>query len=159
MKSSRDAKYESILAEFKNILKENRLKYTGQRELILRVLYDSKYHLTPEDLFSLVKEKFPDSNIGIATIYRTLNLLEENSVVNSITFGKFGKKYELDNKPHHDHIICDICGKIIEFEDEQIEKRQIEIANEHNFKITSHIMQLHGICEECQKKSKEEEKN
>jgi len=144
-------RYDELLVEFKKILKENRLKYTIQREVILKVLFDSKKHTTPEEIYDLVKVRFPKLKTGIATVYRTLNLLEANNVINSITFGAMGKKYELDNKPHHDHLICDECGKIIEFEDEEIEIRQCEIAKKYNFKIKSHIMQLHGICEECEK--------
>jgi len=105
----------------------------------------------------MVKNYSPKLKTGIATIYRTLNLLEENDIVNSLTFGKLGKKYELGNKPHHDHLICDVCLKIMEFEDEEIEKRQIKIAKKYGFEIKSHIMQLHGICNQCRNKEQGEE--
>lgn len=94
----------------------------------------------------------PNQNIGIATIYRTLNLLEESGMVTSISFGSAGKKFELANKPHHDHMICKTCGKIIEFQDDTIEQRQLKIAKEHGFKLSSHLMQLYGTCKDCQKK-------
>lgn len=67
----------------------------------------------------------------------------------SISFGIQGKKFELANKPHHDHIICKHCGKIVEFEDLTIEKKQIDICKKYKFKMTGHLMQLYGICEEC----------
>ena len=84
-------------------------------------------------------------------MYRTLNLLEESALATSISFGVAGKKFELPNKPHHDHIICKICGLIIEFQNEKIEQLQLEIAKKSHFKITSHLMQLRGLCQECAK--------
>ncbi len=63
-----------------------------------------------------------------------------------------GKKFEIANKPHHDHLICESCGKIVEFENEEIEKLQHKIAEESGFKLTDHLMQLYGICRECQNK-------
>jgi Fur family transcriptional regulator, ferric uptake regulator len=144
--------YSELLKNFKVLLKENGLKFTSQREDILRALYDAREHLSPEALHTVISKTVPDSNIGIATIYRTLVLLEDSNFITSIPFGQQGKKYELANKEHHDHMICTECGKIIEFIDEQIEQRQQAIAKKHNFKMTYHSMQIYGICEECQKK-------
>ena len=101
-----------------------------------------------------IKRNEPDLNVGIATVYRTLNLLEEAEMVTSISFGSAGKKYELANKPHHDHMICQNCGKIIEFENQTIERQQSLIAKEHGFKLTGHLMQLYGICSDCNHKAK-----
>ena len=145
-------KYDDLLVEFKKVLKQNRLKYTIQRGVILKVLFDTDKHITPEELYDLVKLESPNLKTGIATVYRTLTLLEDNRIVNSITFGAMGKKYELSDKPHHDHLICDNCGLIIEFEDNEIEKKQCAIAENYDFEIKSHIMQLHGICKECRRK-------
>lgn len=138
-----------LLDRFKRILRENGLKYTKQREVLLEILYNSQEHFTPDDLYFKVKTKYPELNVGIATVYRTLNLLEDSGMATSISFGIQGKKFELANKPHHDHIICKNCGKIVEFEDLTIEKKQIEICKKHKFKMTSHIMQLYGVCDEC----------
>lgn len=142
--------YEELLEKFKALLKTNGLKYTAQREAILKTLFDNPDHFTPENLYLLVKESYPELNTGITTVYRTLNLLEENNIATSISFGSAGKKFELGNKPHHDHLICEKCGDIIEFEDPQIEKLQDKIAKMHNFKLTDHLMQLYGICKKCQ---------
>lgn len=141
--------YDVLLEKFKKILKESGLKYTRQREVVLKILYHSDMHYTPEALYMEVKAKEPDLNIGIATVYRTLNLLEESEMVTSISFGTAGKKFELANKPHHDHIICKNCGKIVEFENPTIERQQALIAKEHKFKLTGHLMQLYGLCDEC----------
>lgn len=145
--------YDKLLEKFKVLLKNNALKYTKQREVILQILYNNDEHLTPEELHQEVKTAFPDLNIGIATVYRTLNLLEESEMVTSISFGAQGKKYEIATKPHHDHMICRHCNKIIEFEDETIEKRQRTIAKKYNFKLTGHLVQLYGVCSDCRQKS------
>ncbi len=150
IKSIENLSYEELLEKFKVLLKANNLKYTTQREAILKTLYDHPDHFTPENLYMLVKENYPDLNTGITTVYRTLNLLEENNIATSISFGSAGKKFELGNKPHHDHLICEECGDIVEFENDEIEKLQDKIAKMHDFKLTNHLMQLYGICKKCQ---------
>lgn len=148
MKFSRDI--EELKGELKKIVKQKGLKYTEQREIILQVLLNAPGHLSAEDVYNEVKANFPDSNIGIATVYRALSFLEDVHLVTSISFGTDGKKYETNTKSHHDHLICISCGKIIEFVDEDIEKRQDKIAKENGFKITNHVMQLFGNCSSCQ---------
>ncbi|WP_236860800.1 Fur family transcriptional regulator [Campylobacter porcelli] len=143
--------YDALLERFKRVLRDNGLKYTKQREVLLQTLYNNSEHFTPEQLYLHIKERYPDLNVGIATVYRSLNLLEESGMVTSISFGAQGKKFELANKPHHDHMICRQCGVIVEFEDQVIEKRQLAIAKDNGFKLTGHIMQLYGVCSECSK--------
>jgi len=150
---SKTVEYEQLLADFKQLLKKNGLKFTIQREVILETLYNSEEHLTPEALHKKIQEQYPDLKTGIATIYRTLGLLENEEIVTSLSFGAQGKKYELSAKEHHDHMICTECGSITEFVDEEIEKRQHLIAKQHGFLMKDHSMQLYGICAECQKKS------
>lgn len=148
--NDRTVKYEQLLNNFKSLLKKNSLKFTIQREVVLETLYNSDEHLTPESLHHLIQEKYPDLKTGIATIYRTLSLLEESDIVTSLSFGTQGKKYELGAKEHHDHMICTECGEITEFVDEQIELRQHDIAKELGFKMSDHSMQIYGICSNCQ---------
>ncbi len=144
--------YDNVLENFKKLLKQNNLKYTTQRELILKIIYDNSGHFTPEDIYNLIKENYPDIKLGIATIYRTLTLLEDANIVSSISFGTQGKKYEFGLKEHHDHLVCIECGKIEEFFDNTIEKQQEAIAKKFNFKMTNHVMKIIGICKDCQKK-------
>jgi len=143
--------YPLLLDKFKSLLKDNALKFTKQRELILKFLYENEGHFTPEDIYILIKKEYPDVNIGIATVYRTLTLLENEGIASSISFGAQGKKYELGLKNHHDHLICTSCGKIIEFFDETMEAQQEKIASKFNFKMTDHTMKIIGLCENCQK--------
>jgi len=144
--------YPLLLEKFKTLLKENSLKFTKQRELLLKFLYENKGHFTPEDMYMLLKKQNPDINIGIATIYRTLSLLEESGIASSISFGAQGKKYELGLKQHHDHLICTVCGEITEFFDETIEEQQEMIAKKFNFTMTDHTMKIIGLCENCKRK-------
>lgn len=145
-------KNDEVIDELRKIVKQKGLKYTEQREVVLNILIRAEGHLTAEEVYNLIKTKKPDSNIGIATVYRALGFLEEINLITSITFGTDGKKYESNTKEHHDHLICTSCGKIVEFMDEEIEKRQDRIAKKNKFKITSHSMQIYGICELCQEK-------
>jgi Fur family ferric uptake transcriptional regulator len=141
---------EEAIEELKKIVKQKGLKYTEQREIVLSILIHAEDHLSAEEVYNEIKAKHTESNIGIATVYRALSFLEEVDLITSITFGSDGKKYESNAKSHHDHLICTECGKIVEFLDEEIEKRQERIAKKNKFKITNHSMQLYGICEDCQ---------
>ncbi|RUM45216.1 MAG: transcriptional repressor [Hydrogenimonas sp.] len=145
--------YETLLSHFKQLLRSNNLKFTKQREVILYTLYNHNGHFTPEELYQLIKQENPELNAGIATIYRTLSLLEGEGMVTSISFGTQGKRYELGIKAHHDHIICTKCGKILEFFDESIEKKQEQIAKKLGFKMEDHSLKIFGVCPECQKSS------
>ncbi len=144
--------YDEVLQNFKTLLKLNNLKYTTQRELILKIIYDNDGHFTPEDIYNLIKESHPEVKLGIATVYRTLTLLEDENIVNSISFGTQGKKYEFGITNHHDHLVCLKCGNIEEFYDELIEERQEEIAKKFNFKMSNHVMKITGTCSACQAK-------
>jgi Fur family ferric uptake transcriptional regulator len=151
--NDRTIEYDKLLLDFKVLLKKNGLKFTIQREIILETLYKSNEHLTPESLHHLIQESYPKLKTGIATIYRTLSLLEDSDMVTSLSFGAQGKKYELGAKEHHDHMICVDCGDITEFVDEEIEDRQHKIANKLGFKMSDHSMQIYGTCKTCQTNS------
>jgi len=150
--NDRTVEYKELLNKFKTLLKMNKppLKFTIQREVILESLYNCDEHLTPESLHHLIQQSYPDLKIGIATVYRTLSLLEDSSMVTSLSFGAQGKKYELGAKEHHDHMICIKCGNITEFVDEEIENRQHKISEKLGFKMSDHSMQIYGICKNCQ---------
>lgn len=151
--TERTIEYNKLLSDFKQLLKANGLKFTIQREVILEMLYNSDEHLTPEGLHHLIQQKHPELNTGIATVYRTLSLLEESDMVTSLSFGAQGKKYELGAKDHHDHVICTECGNITEFVDDEIELRQKKITEALGFIMKEHSMQIYGICKSCQEKS------
>ncbi|OCL86076.1 Ferric uptake regulation protein [Aliarcobacter thereius] len=143
-------KQDEIIEDLKKIVKQKGLKYTEQREIVLSILLSADDHLTAEEIYNKIKTEYPNTNVGIATVYRALSFLEEVELIASINFGTDGKKYESNAKSHHDHLICTDCGLIVEFVDDEIEKRQEKIAKANKFKITDHSMQLYGLCEACQ---------
>ncbi|HIE34729.1 MAG TPA: transcriptional repressor [Campylobacterales bacterium] len=145
-----DKKFKEYKEKLKDIVKSKGLKYSTQREIILKVLFSSKDHLSPEDILERVKKI--NKNIGLATVYRALSFLEKEGLINSISFGLDGKKYELNRGSHHDHMICLKCGSIIEFFNEDLESIQETIAKNYGFSLITHQLNMYGICSKCQKK-------
>ena len=143
------------LNNLKQVVKDYGLKYSRQREIIFKTLLNSPKHLSAEELYNAVNCEYPKENIGIATIYRALAFFEESKLISSIDLNKDGKKFELNDNSHHDHLICIKCNAIIEFLDEEIEKRQEFIANKFEFKLINHTMFLYGICSKCQNDNKD----
>lgn len=152
MKQNLTISYNDYIVKFRSLIKSLGLKNSTQREYVLKVLFDCEKHLSAEEILAKVKEEYK-IKIGIATIYKILNLLENMKVVNSILIdGSDSKVYELNLALHHDHIVCVDCGKIVEFVDNNIEQLQKDIAKKNNFQLQSHSMILYGICNDCQKK-------
>ena len=145
--------YDNLLHNFREVLKNSGLKQTKQREFVLEILYEERQHHTPEEIHRLIQTKYPKIKIGIATVYRTLSLLEDANLVSWLSVGDEAKRYELLSCEHHDHLVCTQCNKIMEFHDEIIEQQQEIIAQKFNFKMTDHTMQIMGICQECQEKN------
>ena len=139
--------------EIRKIFEQNNQKFTKQREIIFNVLKDSSpKHVTPEELFSKVHEDH--KQVGIATIYRTLNIFEELGVVNKQEFTDQAYTYELIDpvNDHHDHIICTNCGKIIEDECLSAGELSDSLYRQYNFDLKYYSLRIYGICSDCQKK-------
>ncbi|VAY86417.1 Ferric uptake regulation protein FUR [hydrothermal vent metagenome] len=143
---------DNILQKLKIEVKKRNLKYTKQREEVLHIICNSNKHLNAEEIHTQIKDKYPNSTTGIATVYKSLIFLEEANLISSISINNKGKKFEASYKKHHDHLICLNCHKIIEFLDDTIEIKQEEIAKKNNFTLVSHAMYLYGLCEKCNKK-------
>lgn len=137
--------------QFFNYLAKEKLKFTSQRGLIFDVFWTVKDHISPEELYGLVKEK--DPSIGQATVYRTLKLLSDSKIAREVDFGDGVSRYEpYYGQSHHDHLICKDCGQSVEVVDERIEKLQEELAKKHGFTLSGHSMYLYGHCKDCAKK-------
>ena len=137
--------------EIRKIFEQNNQKFTKQREIIFNVLKDnSPKHVTPEELFSKVHENH--KQVGIATVYRTLNIFEELGIVNKQEFTDQAYTYELIDpiNDHHDHIICTNCGKIIEDECLSIKDLSKSLKNQYNFDLKYYSLRIYGICSDCQ---------
>lgn len=126
------------------------LRSTRQRGLILEVFVTAGRHLSAEELYALVKKA--DSRIGYATVYRTLKLMAQAGVAHERRFEDGVTRFEYDaTESHHDHLICNRCGRIIEFENEQIEELQRVVAKKNRFQVQSHKLELYGFCDKCRK--------
>lgn len=126
------------------------LKSTRQRSLIIDTFFDTGGHLSVEELWGKVRGM--DNRVSVATVYRTMKLLAESGLVHARNFGDGQTRYEVAvGRHHHDHLICTNCGTIVEFENDRIEAMQDAVAKKHGFKVTSHKMELYGLCESCQR--------
>jgi Fur family ferric uptake transcriptional regulator len=131
---------------------EKGLKSTRQRALIVETFFQAGGHVSVEDVWSRVRKV--DQRVSVATVYRTMKLLAESGLAHARNFGDGQTRYEAAvGREHHDHLICTSCGKIIEFENDRIEALQEHVAKRHGFKVTSHKMELYGLCRDCQRLS------
>ena len=142
-------KNNKLLSNFKDVLRKEGLKITPQRIAVLDEIVKDKGHRESEDVYMAIKTR--KTHVSRATVYRTLDILVQHGFARKLNLGDGRARYEPKiNSPHHDHIICNNCGKIIEFVNHEIEKIQEEIAKHHQFILQQHIHQLFGICKECQ---------
>jgi len=129
-------------------LKNMGLKATFPRLKILDIFRKSdERHLSAEDVYrALIGENV---EIGLATVYRVLTQFEQAGILSRSQFDGGKAVFELNDGDHHDHMICTNCGKVIEFSDAEIEKRQHKIARDHGLTLESHHMVLYGVCQDC----------
>lgn len=133
---------------FKEYLKDRGLKFTPERQIILRQVFSNHKHFEADDLLVAVREE--SKKVSKATIYRTLAHLVKSGLLREAVFGEKHAHYEHVYKhKHHEHLICMSCNKIIEFTNNKIEQLQNDVCVEHNFKARSHRLQVFGFCENC----------
>lgn len=137
----------------KDELKKKGCKLTPQRRAIVDVIADNEgKHLTTEEIYDEVKALCPE--IGLATVYRTVTLLEEMGIVSRLDLNDGCSRYEIthqDEVHRHHHLICNKCNKVLEVQDDLLEELEEGIEKEYKFKILDHSVKFYGICEECQK--------
>ena len=133
---------------FEREIRNTGLKVTEPRLKILSVFEKSKArHLSAEDIHDTLKAK--SVVVGMATIYRALANFEKAGILSKSTFDDGRAIYEINEGPHHDHIVCIDCGNVEEFVDEEIEKRQKKIATQKGYSLKSHSLVLYGSCSQC----------
>src|SRR5258706_5811034 len=144
--------------KFMHFLAHKNLRVTSQRQAIVDTVFSTDQHFTAEQLLEWSRRR--DKTISRATVYRTLPLLTESGLVREMDFGKDYKFYDPNyaEHPHHHHIICQDCEKIVEFESAKIEKLENEISQRLGFALKDHRLQITASCEEfkrmgaCRKK-------
>ena len=142
-----DGRGEKMLRAFRDYLGREGMKVTRQRELITTRFARVEEHVSVDELLLLVRQS--DASIGYATVYRTLKLLVDAGLATLHNFGEGFARYEPHDEDHHEHLICEVCGRIEEFHDSFIENRQEEVVAGLGYRITHHRHDLFGVCPQC----------
>jgi Fur family transcriptional regulator, ferric uptake regulator len=133
---------------FYSYLRQNGLKKTYQKDLILETFLNTEGHLSVEDIYALVKKR--DKKVGVVTVFRTLKSLTACGIAREITLGDGLTRFEHSyHHPHHHHIVCTECHRAIEFVCPELERIQNEIIQKYHFQPIHHRFQTYGICEDC----------
>jgi len=135
-------------------------RMTIPREAILNALSKTSKHLSAEDIYMVVHKIYP--NVGLTTVYRTLELLVQMGLIFKFDFGDGRARYELSEGPkgarHHHHLVCTNCGRVVDytdFIDEEVEllnQTERGLSKKYNFEITNHLIQFYGLCDNCRSK-------
>lgn len=141
--------------DLKQRLQKHQHKMTPQRKIVLQIFLDHPdEHLSAEDVHDLLRESHEE--IGLATVYRSLELLSELGILQKLEFGDGCNRYEVNtadpNHHHHHHLICTQCGKVQEFSDDLLDDLEADIEKKMGFKVCDHQVKFFGICKECQAK-------
>lgn len=144
-----------IIDDVEKKLKAQEFKLTPKREHILRVMLENRdKHLSAEEIYNLVKTRVPD--VGLATVYRALDLFLSCDIIHCVDFGDGRKRYELgseDGDVHrHHHLICVKCGDVTEVNEDLLEELEERIVRNYNFQIFNHELKVYGLCEKCSPK-------
>ena len=132
-------------------LRKAGLKVTLPRVKILELLENAEnHHMSAEEVYKALIEQGED--VGLATVYRVLTQFEQAGIVERHNFENNLSVFEIMQDEHHDHLVCDVCGKIVEFHNKAIESEQQQVAEDHGFKLSGHSLILYGVCDspECQ---------
>lgn len=148
------------MERFRDYLTSQGLKFTRQRRTIAEVFFLSGAHLSLPELLDLARSEQP--SIGYATVYRTMKLMAESGLAAEHKFAEGSVRYEPRVEgEHHDHLICVRCGRIVEYEDDEIERLQDELAARYGFRVVGHRHEIYGDCVivDCPELSRPQETN
>ena len=136
--------------QLKDKMKNRGCKLTPQRRSVLDIIIENEgRHLSAEEIYEQVKKKCPE--IGLATVYRTMQMFDEIGIVYKQNFEDGRSRYEIctgDDHQHH-HLICRSCNKVIEVNEDLLDQLEDQISKKYNFKITNHTVKFIGFCSEC----------
>jgi Fur family ferric uptake transcriptional regulator len=138
----------ALLERFRRYLREHHQPITRQRDLVARVVFLSQDHLSVDGIRRELRQQ--GARVGLATVYRTLDLLVESGLVRAHEFGEGFKRYEpMASHAHHEHLICERCGRVLEFAHERLERMLPVLADEHGFQHRRHRVEIYGVCRTC----------
>jgi Fur family ferric uptake transcriptional regulator len=137
--------------KFLEFIESKNLRLTSQRQTIIETVFSTDQHFTAEQLLEWARRR--DKSVSRATVYRTLPLLTESGLVQEMDFGKDYKFYDPNyaDHPHHNHLICQDCEKIVEFESDKIDKLENEISHKLGFSIKTQRLQITGTCDQLKR--------
>ena len=137
------------MERFEEYLRSHKLRMTPERRSVLDTILDREGHFDAEELLQFTRRR--NKRVSRATLYRTLEHLRLAGLVKMHRFGSGHALFEhVYGRKHHDHMVCNTCGSVIEFMNEDIERLQGEVCRHHGFRSTSHVMQIFGVCGSCQ---------
>jgi Fur family ferric uptake transcriptional regulator len=136
---------------FRRYLRDHHQPITRQRELVAQVLFHAQDHLSVEGIRGELRRQ--GEPVGLATVYRTLELLVESGLVRAHEFGEGFKRYEaVAAQSDHEHLICERCGRVVEFANERLERMLPVLADEHGFQHRRHRVEVYGVCRACRQR-------
>ena len=145
---------EEEVNSLKEDFKKKGYKLTPQRRAIVNsIIKNEGKHLTAEEIYDEVKRDCPE--IGLATVYRTILLLEDLGIIYKLDLDDGCARFELahEGETHrHHHLVCNVCGGVIEVEDDLLDEIEQKIQNSYNFAITDHSVKFFGVCDKCRDK-------
>ncbi len=151
MPPATDASPGWFLARFREFLRDRRLPVTRQRDLIAELLAGGGGHLSAEMIERELREQ--GHRVGTATVYRTLQLLVEAGLARQHQFGDGFRRFEaVIGDAGHEHLICERCGRVVEFDNERLERMLPVIADEHGFAHAHHRVEVFGVCRDCRRR-------
>ncbi len=130
-------------------LRQHSYKLTPQRRVVIRTITSSQDHLTPTAIYEKVRQDHP--NIGLVTIYRTLEILAKLELICELHAGGSCRSYTISAPGHHHHLICSNCGKVADFPTCELEEAQQSLSKRTGFRIDGHLLEFIGLCQACQK--------
>jgi Fur family transcriptional regulator, ferric uptake regulator len=130
------------------ILRQNGYRLTHQRHAVLKAIADSHDHLTPAEIYAKVRQE--DPSVGLATIYRVINLLAELDLICRVNLGGDSPGYLMKrSEAHHHHLVCSRCGKAVDFTNCDLSQLEQQLSRDTDFRIEGHILEVYGRCPEC----------
>jgi Fur family peroxide stress response transcriptional regulator len=127
-------------------LKSTGVRITPQRHAILEFLIQSMIHPTADDIYKALESKFP--NMSVATVYNNLRVFRESGLVKELTYGDSSSRFDFVTNDHY-HIICDSCGKIVDFHYPGLDEVEHLASHVTGFQVNSHRMEIYGTCPSC----------
>ncbi len=134
--------------EFDTFISNKGLKLTRERQEIVEEVLYSRGHFAPDELF--VKLRAKGSKVSRASVYRTIPLLVEGGLIAQVEKTDKHAHYEkISKNSHHDHMICTVCGRVIEFYSKPLERLQERLCRQEHFRGVSHCLEIMGVCDNC----------